>query len=138
MIRSKSSGFEWRDTFSDTATQIPKAFAVWINDAIPYVNARRRRRRKEYRIRKRKKQVWFIFFLFTIDDKMKHKAAISNFNVKLDPWAKLISLFIGWFVTIVCARANIQVPFHLNRTNCKTCSKDLFWCLILNWQCVFL
>lgn len=35
IIRSKSSGLEWRLTFSDTATQIPNAFAVWINDAIP-------------------------------------------------------------------------------------------------------
>lgn len=35
MIRSKSSGLEWRDTFSETATHIPKPFAVWINDWIP-------------------------------------------------------------------------------------------------------
>lgn len=38
MIRSKSSGFECLDTFSDIATQIPKILAVCMKDAIPYIN----------------------------------------------------------------------------------------------------
>lgn len=36
IIRSKSFGLECRDTFSDTATHMPKSCAIEMNDAIPW------------------------------------------------------------------------------------------------------